>query len=87
MKVIMQPIEMIAWFKIEGTPRPVRCRLIKEDETAQVIKIDHILSIERERRAGNPMIVYTCQSLIGNEQRVYELKYEIASCTWYLSKA
>lgn len=86
MKVIMKPIEMIAWFTEEGIPKPLRYRLINEDGEQQVIKVDRIISTSQEKLAGNRMIVFTCQSCINNIEKVYELKYELSTCKWFLSK-
>ncbi|MCQ4925047.1 hypothetical protein NE686_18240 [Tissierella carlieri] len=85
MKVMMKPIEMIAWFKDEY-PIPLRYKITSEDDTNTVIKVDKILFKEEEKYAGNRMILYRCQSNINNIQRVFELKYEINTCKWFLYK-
>lgn len=86
MKVLMKPIEMIAWFTNEGNPVPLRYRVVSEDDTLVVIKVDKVITSEEEKLAGNRMIVYKCQSLINNIQKLYEIKYEIDSCKWFLYK-
>ncbi len=86
MKVLMKPIEMIAWFTSERNPVPLRYRIVSEDESYVVIKVDRVISSEEEKLAGNRMIVYKCQSLINNIQKLYEIKYEIDSCKWFLYK-
>lgn len=40
MKILMVPIEMIAWFDIPGTPRPIRFR-----HDGNVVKVDMITRI------------------------------------------
>ena len=84
MKVLMKPIEMIAWFTSEGNPVPLRYRIVSEDDSYIVIKVDRVISSEEEKLAGNRMIVYKCQSIINNIQKLYEIKYEIDSCKWFL---
>lgn len=86
MKILMKPIEMIAWFTTEGNPIPIKYRVLSEDKTNIVIKVDRILTSEEEKLAGNKMILYTCESIINNMQKIYELKYEIDSCKWFLYK-
>ncbi|WP_077369743.1 hypothetical protein [Anaerosalibacter sp. Marseille-P3206] len=86
MKVIMKPIEMIAWFTNEGNPVPLRYRIESEDKTNVVIKVDRVITSEEEKLAGNKMIVYKCESIINNIQKIYEIKYEIDSCKWFLFK-
>lgn len=83
MKVLMKPIEMIASFNIEGKLRPARYRLVEENV---VIKIDRIDYIEEEKLAGNKMYIYRCTSIVGGAEKVYELKYEIGTCKWFLYK-
>ncbi len=85
MKAIAKPIDVIAWFTEDGTPSPIRFR-INTDESKQVIKVDRVVFMQREKLAGNPMLVFRCQSLIDNIDKVYELKYEINTCKWLLWK-
>ncbi len=82
----MKPIEMIAWFTKDGYPIPLRYRLSDEDEKNIVIKVDKILFKEEEKIAGNRMILYRCESIINNTIKIFELKYEIATCKWFLFK-
>lgn len=79
MKVLMKPIEMIAWFTQEGVPKPIRYRL-----DGNVIKVEKVTSKSEEKLAGNRMIVYRCQSVINGELRLFELKYELQTGKWYL---
>lgn len=86
MKILMKPIEMIAWFTTNKNPIPLRYRIMDENNTFKVIKVDRILFAEEEKLAGNRMILYRCESKINNLNRIYELKYEIDSCKWFLYK-
>jgi len=86
MKVLMKPIEMIAWFKEDKYPIPLRYRITAEDMTKVVVKIDRILFKEEEKLAGNRMVVYKCEATINRVRRIFELKYEIETCRWYLYK-
>lgn len=73
MKIVMKPIEMIAWFTKDGVANPIRYRL---DD--QVIRVQ-VTSKSEEKQAGNRMIVYRCQSEINGELRRFELKFELLS--------
>jgi len=86
MKVLMKPIEMIAWFKSDTYPIPLRFRLESEDKSKIVIKIDKILFQEEEKLGGNRMIIYRCEGIIQDLQKLFELKYEISTCKWFLFK-
>ena len=85
MRVLMKPIEMIAWFTNEGYPTPLRYRLTDEN-MHKVIKVNKILFKEEEKIAGNRMILYRCESIINDTQKIFELKYEISTCKWFLFK-
>ncbi|NMA69970.1 MAG: hypothetical protein GX958_11210 [Desulfitobacterium sp.] len=85
MKVVMQPIEMVARFTEEGLPRPVKFKVQFEGDSV-VIVIDRILLRKEEKIAGNPMLVFRCQSVINNLLRIFELKYELNTCKWFLYK-
>lgn len=86
MKVLAHPIEVISYTDNKGDVRPLRFRLQGEDETVKVIKIDKVIVREFEKLAGNPMLVFKCQSLIDNVLRQFEIKYELQTCKWMLYK-
>ncbi|KUO75745.1 MAG: hypothetical protein APF81_17870 [Desulfosporosinus sp. BRH_c37] len=81
MKVLMKPIDMIAWFTKHGVPNPIRFRI---DD--QVIKVQQVTSKSEEKLAGNRMIIFRCQSEINGVLRAFELKYELQTCKWFLFK-
>lgn len=86
MKVLAKPVDMVCWFEKTGIPHPVRFKITNEDETEAVIRIDRVISLDKERLAGNEMLVFKCQSVINNIQKLYELKYELSTCKWILFK-
>ena len=86
MKIVAAPVDMVAWFTQEGIPRPVRFRLVNEEGNYTTIKIDRIVSKDREKLAGNEMLIFKCESMITGVQKVYEIKYELRTCKWMLYK-
>jgi len=86
MKVVAKPIEMVAWTDAKGNINPVRFKITKDDESSSVVKIDKVITRTQEKFAGNQMIVFTCQSLVGDVEKLYEIKYEISTCKWILFK-
>ena len=86
MKVLALPIEMVSYTDNKGGIRPIRFRMQIGDEPMQVIKIDKVIVKDTEKLAGNIMLVYKCQSLIDNVIKLFEIKYEIATCKWILFK-
>jgi hypothetical protein len=86
MRIVAKPIEVISLIDIKGIITPLRLRLIRDDESLQVIKVDKIITRKQEKLAGNLMVVFTCQSIIDDIEKIYELKYEIRTCKWVLWK-
>lgn len=86
MKIVAQPIEVVSYTDNKGSIRPIRFRMQIDDGPMQVIKVDKIITKETEKLAGNVMLVYRCQSLVDNVIKLFEIKYEIATCKWILFK-
>ena len=85
MKVINQPIEVIAWFLDTGVVCPIKFRLVTQDGL-KVYKVDKILTKTMEKLAGNRMMVFQCQSEMNGILRVFEIKYELETMHWVLFK-
>ncbi len=86
MKILAQPIEMIAWFQENNQPRPLKFRMKKNDDTIMVVKIKQINDIREENIAGVKAYVYKCTSSVNGILTTYELKYIINQCKWLLYK-
>ena len=85
MKVYMKPIKMISLSEESGIITPLRFQ-IKNEQEYITISIDNIVLRNEEKLAGNRMFIYRCQSDIEGALKVYELKYELATCKWFLYK-
>jgi hypothetical protein len=86
MKVVAKPIEVVSWTDTKGNINPIRFKLTKDDESTSVVKIDKVICTDKEKLAGNNMLVYKCQSVVNGVERVYEIKYELSTCKWILFK-
>lgn len=86
MKVIAKPIDIVLWVDKEGAITPVRFRIMNEENSAAVIKINKIICRDKERFNGNIMYIFKCQSYINGMQKIFELKYELETCKWMLWK-
>ena len=84
-KVVAKPVEMIAWFNEEGKIRPMKFK-IEDGEKYEVIKVERVIKSAVEKHVGNVMLVFDCQSEIGGENKIYQLKYEIETNHWILFK-
>jgi len=86
MKVVKKDIDLLCWFDKQGIPHPIRFRLTDEEDSNVVIKVQKVIKTDLEKIAGNKMLVYTCQSIINNQLKLFVLKYEIDTCKWMLFK-
>jgi len=86
MKVLAKEIEMLFWSDKKGNLKPIRFRIENEDETLSTIVVEKVITIDKEKLAGNHMLVYKCQSVIKGQERLYELKYSFDTCKWILWK-
>lgn len=78
MKILNEPIKVMAIFNTDGKIEPVKFRL--EDK---VVKIEKIMKIYEENTVGNKRMVFVC---LHKGKDIYEIKYELDSKTWYLFK-
>jgi hypothetical protein len=86
MKVIAKPIEMLSISDSTGDVKPIKFRMKLEDKSLTTIKVDRIIRRESSKRAGEVAYIYTCESLIQDELKLYELRYTLSSCIWVLYK-
>jgi hypothetical protein len=81
MKVVSKKIEVIAYFDIDGSIKPIKFR-IEENDTYKVIKIEKIISTQLEDR----ILIFKCSSIISDREVIFEIKYDIENFTWILWK-
>lgn len=86
MKIVMKPIEVIAYFDIQGLPTPKKFKYQDIDDFPTTIQVDRVSFRAEEKLAGNRMLIFRCQSSINDMIKVFELKYEIQTCKWFLWK-
>ena len=85
MKIVSKPIKAIAVFEYDdGTPMPYKFKIMEDSEEEITVQVNKIFGHERKRIAGIESIIYKCQSVFGNIERIYELKYMVSECRWVL---
>ena len=72
MKILSTPIEVLAYFKNDGTPHPLRMKL-----NGETLKVEQVVSMTEEKLAGNKMLIFRCQSEIKGELKPFEIKFEV----------
>ncbi len=78
MKIVNEPIKVMAVFNTDGKIEPVKFRI---DD--QVVKIEKIMKTYEENIVGNTRVVFVC---LHKGKDIFELKYEVDTKTWYLFK-
>ena len=86
MKVYMKPIKMISISEFDGVVTPIKFQMKNEEKELITVKVDNIVLRDQEKLAGNKMFIYRCQSEVDGSIKVFELKYEVSTCKWYLWK-
>ncbi|WP_430886323.1 hypothetical protein [Fusibacter sp. JL216-2] len=86
MRTNPREVEVLAIFDQSGNLRPLRFRIEDNMGERKTIKVDRIILAEVEKLAGNVMIKFRCQSVFGDQARIFELKYERDTYKWYLFK-
>ena len=82
----MQNIEVIAHFSMDGKLTPYRLKYQISDESSIVIKIDKVMTQQTDFYTGNVIYVYDCRAVINNTESIFQIKYELKSCKWFLSR-
>lgn len=85
MKVVSKEIEVIAYFGADKGIRPLKFR-IEEDNKWEVIKISKIINTNLEKICGKKMIVFTCNAVVKDIEKIFEIKFDIEGCKWILFK-
>jgi len=85
MKVISKDIECVVWFSKDGI-KPIKFRYKNAEDENIVIKVDKIISKQKEKLCGNFAWIYDCQSEIDGIVKLFQLKYFIEECKWVLWK-
>ena len=86
MKTYMKTIKMISLSEENGVLTPLKFQMRSKEDECITVKISNILLRNEEKLAGNKMFIYRCQSEVNGILKVFELKYEVSTCKWYLYK-
>ena len=85
MKIVSEPIEVVAIFRRKGYPEPVKFRHIQDGMNVKV-NVDKVIRVDETGIVGARTLVYVCQSEINGTMKPYELKYNLDKYAWELYK-
>lgn len=86
MKKIQRNIDVVCTFFAGKAPVPHRFRLRDRYDNLHVLKVGKILSTEKEKINGDDVWTYKCQGMIGNQERIYVIRFNINKAGWQLVK-
>lgn len=79
-----QSVEVISVFNADGQIRPLRLRMMDEEQMYLRINIDAVLDVKEIKYVGNESHVFLCRGCVRGKEWVFELKYSIRSHNWSL---
>ena len=85
-KVCNLPVDVLTYFTKSGVPSPLRFKLKTGDDESMTIKRIKVNSIKETKIRGEKIYKYTCQNIIKDKLRLYELRYNTKICKWHLFK-
>lgn len=85
MQVICKPIDIIAVFDKYGTVKPIRFKIMENDER-KTINIDRIVQMDKSDYSANRVRIFTCESIVENYLKTFQLRYDLNTMRWDLYK-
>lgn len=82
----MKPVDMIAYFSTDGSPRPMRFRVKDKNGEYVAINIDRVLTKSEEKVGRKKWLLFRCECIVNEQKRQAEFKYENGTCRWLLYK-
>lgn len=79
-----RPVDVIAMYSADGNIRPLRLRMEDESRQNLRINIDDVIKTTDIPYVGAEAIVFLCRAAVGGRSRLFELKYQFRSHSWYL---
>ncbi len=86
MKIVAKPIDVIATFSDNKKPIPYKFKFFRDSGDKIEVYVDKIVTVEESKLAGIDTLIYTCESKVLDESRLYQLKYVIEQYRWELYK-
>ncbi len=85
MKVINKKIDMLVWFRANGTPVPLRFKY-EEKGMENTVEIDNISSVIEQKRGGDEIYLFYCSGHGSVGEKQFCLKFIASECAWLLYK-
>lgn len=86
MAILNLPIEVVAIYDSAREIKPIRFYRISSEDTNEFIKIQRIIRRDKEKINGEYITTFTCEVLIDNSRKLYDLRYNHQTEEWFLYK-
>ena len=86
MFALNQPVEMISVCSEDGSMQPVRFRITDSGGERFTVRIRHIQTRREIRYVGVEGFLYVCAVLLGERERLIELRYTMRTHRWVLCR-
>lgn len=77
-----QQIEMISVCGTDGKLTPLRFRMEDESQCLRTVAITQVVCMKVIQYAGIDAIQYLCKAMLDGRERLFELRYTIATHRW-----
>ena len=81
---ILKDIDVIAAFDLDGNKKPLKFKLIGDQEENIIVDVKRILQKDTRKSLGEYIDIFRCQSEINGYIKQYELQFYRNNCRWKL---
>lgn len=86
MKLVERNIDLITYHDPNGVMRPVRFRLSLDDQSRATVDIEQILKLDLVKNNTMTYRIYTCESQINGEKKIFQIRFNVTTHKWDLYK-
>jgi uncharacterized protein YycO len=86
MEIVNMPIVVVSIFDYSKQIKPIRFSMINEDYTEDTIKINRVIRRDKEKIEGEYVTTFTCEVIVDDTRKLYDLRYKHSSDSWILYK-
>ena len=84
MDVVNQAIEMISVCAVDGEIQPLRFRYEDARHHLHTVRVEEVLMVKEVKYVGLPGFQYFCRARVGQEEKLFELRYAVKTHRWVL---
>jgi hypothetical protein len=77
-------IEVVSYFKPDGEIKPIRFRIMEDDEHWEVVKIKRVLQQDMVKTKSYSHVIFRCEAIVHECKRYLVIKFDMKSFKWYL---